>query len=847
MKKPIPSQTPEALRISSILRRRAEDSLRQAEKSPSLPQGQQLEADTLQVSHELQVYQIELEMQNEELRKARDEMEAGLEKYSDLYDFAPIGYLTLDPQGIITGANLAGADLLGVGRAALVGRKFSTFVSPADRVEYAAFQRQVFWHKTKVEFDARLLATGKTPVDVRMQAIVFASGKECRVALSDITAHKQAEKDIAKKARLLDLSHDAIIVRDMEGHILYWNHGAEELYGWSREEALGKISHRLLKTEFPTPLKQMFAELCRTERWTGELVHTNRDGRRITVEARKTLDRDSEGKPATVLENITDITAHKAAEEKVRVSEVRYRRLFEAAHDGVILLDPATRKITDANPFMTKLLGYTHAQLVGKELFEIGLLKDAGASREMFRKLRKSHEIRYENLPLKSRTGRHQEVEVVANLYQEDGQTVIQCNIRDITVRKTAEMALQASEERYRILFESGPVAVYSCDASGIIQNFNSRAVELWGRKPKVGDTSERFCGSVKMFRPDGSHLPHKKCPMAELLSGKIPTVQDAEVLVEQPDGSRLTCIVNIRPLKNERGDITGAINCFYDITERRRIEATQRRLAVLTASNTKLEAEITRREAVEQALQKSQTKQNELLAETQHMNEQMQHLSRQVLQAQESERKRISRELHDVIVQTLTGINVQLTSLRKNAAHNIKGLDRNIVRTQELVEKSVASVHKFARELRPFALDDLGLIPALHSFMKEFAMRTGVQAHLTAFAGVEKLDNTKRTILFRVVQEALVNVEKHAQASKVLVTIHERQAIVYLEVEDNGKSFKVERVLQARRGGRLGLLGMRERVEMVGGEFNIESTAGKGTTISAQVPASKMRNERSR
>ena len=140
-----------------------------------------------------------------------------------------------------------------------------------------------------------------------------------------------------------------------------------------------------------------------------------------------------------------------------------------------------------------------------------------------------------------------------------------------------AEAALRETEERYRTLFELGPVAVYSCDASGVIQEFNRRAAELWGRAPALGDTDERFCGSFRMIRPDGTFLLHEQCPMAEVLSGKIDGARDAEVMIERPDGSRITVIVNIRPLKNERGEITGAINCFYDITERKRAEAALR------------------------------------------------------------------------------------------------------------------------------------------------------------------------------------------------------------------------------------------------------------------------------
>ena len=137
----------------------------------------------------------------------------------------------------------------------------------------------------------------------------------------------------------------------------------------------------------------------------------------------------------------------------------------------------------------------------------------------------------------------------------------------------TLDLELRESEERYRTLFDLVPVAVYACDSAGVIQNFNRRAAELWGREPVAGDTDERFCGSYKLFRPDGTFMPHEQCPMAEVVSGKLSGVRDAEVLIERPDGSRITVVVNIRPQKDQQGRAAGAINCFYDITERKRTE----------------------------------------------------------------------------------------------------------------------------------------------------------------------------------------------------------------------------------------------------------------------------------
>lgn len=256
-----------------------------------------------------------------------------------------------------------------------------------------------------------------------------------------------------------------------------------------------------------------------------------------------------------------------------------------------------------------------------------------------------------------------------------------------------------------------------------------------------------------------------------------------------------------------------------------------------LAAAQRRWQGEVVRRRAAEEALKQSKRHYARLLAESRQMQEQMRHLSHQIILAQEEERKEISRELHDEIAQTLAGINVYLAALKAEAAGKTHGLGRNIARTQRLVEKSVNIVHRFARELRPTVLDDVGLIPALHSFMKGFTKRTRIRIRFTAAAAVEQLTSSKRTVLYRVAQEALTNITRHAAASLVKVSLQKVSGAVRLEINDDGKSFQVDRVLLAKHNKRLGLVGMRERVEMVGGSFRIESSPGQGTTVRVQIP----------
>jgi PAS domain S-box-containing protein len=383
--------------------------------------------------------------------------------------------------------------------------------------------------------------------------------------------------------------------------------------------------------------------------------------------------------------------------------------------------------------------------------------------------------------------------------------------------------------QTYTDLYDFAPVGYFSIDEEGLILEANLTGASLLGLE-RSRLIRRRLQGFVdppsramflaflkKIFSSPGKRI----CQLPFMNERSIPFWADLQA-------------ASACSLRGRRKWCRLAIS---DVTALKQVDEVRRSLAGMALANRELKLEIVHRQKVEAALKKSEAHYARLFEQSRHLQEQLRHLSRQLLLAQEEERKRISRELHDEIVQTLVGINVHLASLTLKAPVHLGDLKIKIGRTQRLVEKSVDIVHRFARELRPTVLDDLGLIPALQSFLKDFAKRTKIHTHFTAFAGVEQLNGTQRTVLYRVAQSALTNVDQHAQASSVQVSIRRIKDAVRMEIHDDGKSFEADRVLLAKKHKRLGLLGSRERVEMVGGTFGVESAPGKGTTIRAEIP----------
>ncbi|MGA8441340.1 MAG: PAS domain S-box protein [Candidatus Sulfotelmatobacter sp.] len=357
----------------------------------------------------------------------------------------------------------------------------------------------------------------------------------------------------------------------LDGQVLDCNPAFVRIMGYASREEL--LACHALEFYFSPSGRQDFLEQCRS---LGSLTNfvsrlRRKDGSSVWVLENVEPVLAQDGAPAMIEGTLVDISqqkfaeaAHNQAQQALEDSETRYRRLFETAKDGILILDFKTGQIADVNPFLIEMLGYTHAEFVGKKLWEIGPFKDTSASRSAFNELQTKGVIRYEDLPLETKDGRRINVEFVSNVYPVDGTQVVQCNIRDITERVRAEASLKISETHHRSVFEGAVHGIYRGTLDGRFLDVNPALVAMLG----YGSAEEvlKLSVSQDVFAEpeEGLRLLHKWQLTAEI---------EEEVQWKRRDQRRIAVRLSGRVLRAENQRAAGVEVIAEDVTERRALE----------------------------------------------------------------------------------------------------------------------------------------------------------------------------------------------------------------------------------------------------------------------------------
>jgi PAS domain S-box-containing protein len=355
------------------LRRRAEERLRAGRKETAALTA----AGTQRVLHELQVHQIELEMQNEELRRSRAEVEAGLERYTELYDFAPVGYVTLDRDGAIRQVNLTGAGLLGVDRARLPGRRFEVFVDAPDRAGFKVFLEKVFASQAKKVCEAALLKKGQGQRNVHITGTASKDGQECRVIISDITERRLAEAETKRLASFPMLSPNPVVEVDAAGNVNYCNPSAERMFPDFCQLGLGHAWladwESVIRHLRKGGSKSMAREVPVGVRWYQQTMHWVEDAQRVRIYGvditeRKQASEEMLKAYGEVENRVAERTAELLKSNKKLELEVANRKKAEKAlRNKTAELKDQTLHLQEANAALKVLLKQREADRIELE------------------------------------------------------------------------------------------------------------------------------------------------------------------------------------------------------------------------------------------------------------------------------------------------------------------------------------------------------------------------------------------------------------------------------------------------------------------------------------------------
>ena len=599
----------------------------------------------------------------------------------------------------------------------------------------------------------------------------------CGEALNRVRTEESLRKSEERYRELFENAKDAYYVHDFSGRYISVNRAAEKLAGHPRAEIIGKKFSDFIP---PEHLEVVNQNLCRKLIDEGETKYeieiVASDGRRVPVEVSSHVIYEN-GVAVSVQGIARDITERKRAEEALRQSEREYRGLFENAHDAILILDPEHEIVLEVNQRACEVYGISRSQFIGLSLETIS--NDVERGRMVIKETLErgmSHDV--ETVQRRG-DGTEMFLHINASVVEYNGKIAIQSINRDITEQKRAEEALRQSEERFSKAFHSSPAALsITLLEDGRLLEVNAAFLRMTGfsREEVIGRST------LELGLWDSQH----RLAMAKALREHGPIV-DFEIEFRKKSGEVRNALLSVELIQLGLGE-PSVLGIAQDVTERNRAE------------------------------------------------EALQSYPRQLIEAQEAERQSIARELHDQIGQVLTAINLNLQAVWATCeSNNARALiDEGVA----IVDEALGQVRNLSFELRPSLLDDLGLATALRWYTDRFTQRTGIKSTTTINLpeAPARLTRELETACFRIVQEALTNVVRHARAKNVAIRMQKRNGEIRLTVKDDGSGFDAHSQNLAPFTTHVGLRGMRERALALGGRLDVRSSS-RGTRISARFP----------